>query len=123
MHIKLYFHIQLSLYQYPYVSILPINTHIPIFICIHSKYKKKFYDKKLAHALEMLNLEWSKNGDTKMQCNRLKPSPLRQGNAFNTKSLARVKQQMQGEMSINPLAVNDPLLLPEQELRVEIGIT
>jgi len=37
---------------------------------------KKLYDAKLEDALEMLNLEWSKDDDTKTQCNRLNTTSL-----------------------------------------------
>ena len=32
--------------------------------------KRKLYDEKLEDALEMLDLEWRKDDDTKMQCER-----------------------------------------------------
>jgi len=35
--------------------------------------KRKLYDEKFENALEILDLEWSKDDDTKTQCNRLKP--------------------------------------------------
>jgi len=38
--------------------------------------KIELYDEKLEDALEMLDLEWSKDDDTKTQCNRLNTSPL-----------------------------------------------
>jgi len=38
--------------------------------------KRELYDEKLENALEMLELEWSKNDDTKYQCNRLNNSSL-----------------------------------------------
>ena len=38
--------------------------------------KRELYDEKLKDALEMLDLEWSKDDDTKTQCNRLNTSPL-----------------------------------------------
>jgi len=37
--------------------------------------KGELYDEQLAVALEMLDLEWSKDVDTKMQCNRLNNGP------------------------------------------------
>jgi len=40
----------------------------------------------------MLDFEWSKDDDTKTQCNRLNTSPLHRGNAFNKNGPARVKQ-------------------------------
>jgi len=45
--------------------------------------KREHYDEKLENALEMLNLEWSKDDDIKTQCNRLNTSPLDPGNASN----------------------------------------
>jgi len=47
---------------------------------------------------------------------------LHQGNAFNKNSPARVKRRMQWEAPSEPLAVDDPLLLPEREVHAEIGI-
>jgi len=38
--------------------------------------KTELYDEKLEDALEMLDLEWSKDDDTKTQCNRLNTGPL-----------------------------------------------
>jgi len=38
--------------------------------------KRELYDEKHEDALEMLDLEWSKDDDTKTQCNRLNASPL-----------------------------------------------
>jgi len=38
--------------------------------------KRELYDEKLENALEMLDLEWSKDDDTKTQCNRLNNSKL-----------------------------------------------
>ena len=38
--------------------------------------KRELYDEKLEDALEMLDLEWSKDDDTKTQGNRLNTSPL-----------------------------------------------
>ena len=84
--------------------------------------KRELYDGKLENALEMLDLEWSKDEDTRTQCNRLYTGPLHRGNAFNTNGPARVKQQMQWEVPSKPLAVDDSLLLPEREVPVEIGI-
>jgi len=37
--------------------------------------KRELYDEKLQDALELLDLEWSKDDDTKTQCNRLYTSP------------------------------------------------
>ena len=45
----------------------------------------------------MLDLDWSKDDDTKMQCNRLNTSPLHRGNASNKNGPARVKRRMQWE--------------------------
>ena len=86
--------------------------------------KRELYDEKLEDALETLNLEWSKDDDTKTvtQCNRLNTSPLHRGNASNKNGPARVKQQMQWESPSKPLAVDDPLLLPERKVHAEIGI-
>jgi len=70
----------------------------------------------------MLDLEWSKHDDIKMQCNRLNTNPLHRGNASNQNGPARVKQRMQWEAPSKPLAVDDPLLLPEREVHAEIGI-
>jgi len=70
----------------------------------------------------MLALEWSKDDDTKTQCNRLSTSPLHRGNASNKNGPARVKQRMQWEASSKPLAVDDSLLLPKREAHVEISI-
>jgi len=38
--------------------------------------KRELYDEKLEDALEMLKLEWSKDDDTKTQCNLSNTSPL-----------------------------------------------
>jgi len=84
--------------------------------------RRELYDKKLEDALEMLDLEWSKDNDTKTQCNRLNTSPLHRGNASNKNGPARVKRRMQWEAPFKPLAVDDPLLLPEREVHAEIGI-
>jgi len=72
----------------------------------------------------MLDLEWSKDKDTKMQCtgNRLNTSPLHRGNASNKNGPAREKWLMRREAPSKPLAVDDPLLLPEREVHAEIGI-
>ena len=45
--------------------------------------KRELYDGKLEDALEMLDLKWSKDDDTKTQCNQLNTCPLYRGNAFN----------------------------------------
>jgi len=70
----------------------------------------------------MLDLERSKDDDTKTQCNRLNTSPLHQGNASNKNGPARVKRRIQWEAPSKPLAVDDPLLLLEREVHTEIGI-
>jgi len=85
--------------------------------------QRELYDEKLEHALEMLKLEWSKDDDTKTQCNRLNTSPLDRGNASNTNGPARVKRRMQWKAPSKPLAVDDPLLLLERAVPVEICIT
>ena len=84
--------------------------------------QRELYDEKLEVALEMLDLEWSKDDDTKTQCNRSNTSPLHRGNASNKNGPARVKQRMQWEAPSKPLAVGDPLLLPVREVHAEIGI-
>jgi len=38
--------------------------------------KRELYDEKLEDVLEMLDLEWCKDDDTKTQCNQLNASPL-----------------------------------------------
>ena len=65
----------------------------------------------------MLDLEWSKDDDTKTQCNRLNTTPLHRGNASYKNGPAREKRRMQWEAPSKPLAVDDPLLLPEREVR------
>ena len=57
--------------------------------------KRELYDEKLKDALEMLDLERSKDDDTKTQCNHLNTSPLHRGNVSNKNGLARIKRQMQ----------------------------
>jgi len=84
--------------------------------------KTEIYDAKLEDALEMLDLEWSKDDDTKTQCNRLNTSPLHRENASNKNGPARIKRRMQWEAPSKPLAVDDLLLLPEREVHAEIGI-
>jgi len=69
----------------------------------------------------MLDLEWSKDDDTKTQCNQLNASPLNRGNASNKNGPAWVERRMQWEAPSKPLAVDDPLLLPEQEVHAEIS--
>jgi len=73
-------------------------------------------------ALEMLDLEWIKDHDTKTQCNQLNASPLHWENASNKNGPARVKRRMQWEAPSKPLAVDDPLLLLEREVHAEICI-
>jgi len=86
-------------------------------------YHHRFHSKhKLEDALEMLHLEWSKDDDTKTQCNRLNTSPLHRGNASDKNGPARVKRWMQWEAPSKPLAVDEPLLQPEREVHAEIGI-
>jgi len=70
----------------------------------------------------MLDLELSKDDDTKTQRNLLNTSPLHRGNAFNKNGPAQVKQRMQWEAPSKPLGVDDPLLLQEREVHAEIGI-
>ena len=70
----------------------------------------------------MLDLEWSKDDDTKTQCNQLSTSPPHRGNASNKNGAARVKQRMQWEVPSKQLAVDDPLFLPEREVHAETGI-
>jgi len=84
--------------------------------------KRELYDEKLEVALEMLDLEWSKDNDTKTQCNWLNTSPLHRGNASNKNGSARVKRRMQWEVPSKPLVVDDPLLLLEREVHAEISI-
>ena len=88
--------------------------------------KRELYDEKLEDVLEMLDLEWSKDNDTKTQCNRLNTSPLHRGNArgnaSNKNGPARVKRWMQWEAPSKLLAVDDLLLLPKREVHAEIGI-
>jgi len=52
--------------------------------------RRELYDEKLEDALEMLDLEWSKDDDTKTKCNQLNTSPLHQGNASIKNGPARV---------------------------------
>jgi len=58
----------------------------------------------------LLDFEWSKNDDTKTQCNLLNTSPLHRGNTSNKNGPTRVKQRMQWEAPSKPLAIDDPLL-------------
>jgi len=64
----------------------------------------------------MLDLELSKDDDTKTQCNRLNTSPLHRRNASNKNGPAQVKRWMLWEASSKPLAVDDLVLLPEREM-------
>jgi len=98
------------------------NAMTSVLIKPHFFDNRELYDEKLEDALEMLDLEWSKDDDTKTQCNRLNKSPLHRGNASNKNGPARVKRRMQLEAPSKPLAVDDPLLLPEREVHAEIGI-
>jgi len=52
--------------------------------------KRELYDEKLEDVLQMLDLEWSKDDDTKTQCNRLNTRPLHRGNASNKNGPARL---------------------------------
>ena len=88
----------------------------------HSKHKKGTLYEKLEDALEMLDLEGSKDDDTKTQCNRLNNSPIHRWNASNKNGPARVKRRMQWEAPSKTLAVEDPLLLPERKMHPEIGM-
>jgi len=94
----------------------------PIITDFIQNTKRELYDEKLEDALEMLDLEWSKDADTKTQCNQLNASPLHQGNLSNKNGSTRVKQRMQREAPSKLLAVDDPLLLPEREVHAEISI-
>jgi len=84
--------------------------------------KRELCGEKLEDTLKMQDLELSKDNDTKTQCNRLNTSPLQRGNASNKNGPARVKRWMQWEVPSKALAVDDPLLLPEREVHVKIGI-
>jgi len=48
----------------------------PVIIDFIRNTRRELYDEKLEDALEMLDLEWSKDDDTKTQCNRLNNSPI-----------------------------------------------
>jgi len=89
---------------------------------IRNTTERELYGEKLEDALEMLDLEWSKDDDTNTQCNRLNTSPLHQGNASNKNGPARVIQRMQWEAPSKLLAVDVPPLLPEREVHTEIVI-
>ena len=77
---------------------------------------RELHDEKLEDALEMLDLDWSKDDDTKTQCNWLNTSPLHRRIAFNKNCPARVKRRMQWETPSKLLAVDNTLLLLEQEV-------
>jgi len=62
----------------------------PIITVFIQNTKRELYDEKLEDALEILDLELSKDDDTKTQCNRLNTSPFHQGNASNKNGPARV---------------------------------
>ena len=49
---------------------------LPIIADFIRNTKRELYDEKLEDALELIDLEWSKDDDTKTQCNRLITSPL-----------------------------------------------
>jgi len=70
----------------------------------------------------MLDLEWIEDDDNKTQCNWLNISPLHRGNTPNKNGPAQAKRRMQWEAPLNPLAIDDPLHLPEREALAEIGI-
>ena len=53
--------------------------------------KRELYDEKLEDALEMLDLEWSKDDDTKTQCNRLNASPFHRGKCVQQEWSSTVK--------------------------------
>jgi hypothetical protein len=98
------------------VLIKPHFFLAPIITDFIRNTKRDLYDEKLEDALEMLDLQWSKDDDTKTQCNRLNTSPLHRGNASNKNGPARIKRRMQWEAPSKLLAVDDPLLLPEREV-------
>ena len=52
------------------------NAMTSVLIKPHFFTKRERYDEKLEDALEMLDFEWSKDDDTKTQCNRLNASPF-----------------------------------------------
>jgi len=84
--------------------------------------KRELYDEKLEAALEILDLEWSKDDATKTQCNWLNTSPFHRGIASHKNGPAWVKRRMQWEEPSKLLAVDDPLLLQEREVHAEISI-
>jgi len=95
----------------------------PIITDFIQKTKRELYDEKLEAALEMLDLEWSKDDDAKTQCNRLNTCPLHRGNASNKNGPARVKRRTQWKAPSKPLAVDGPLLLPKREVQERLGKT
>jgi len=95
----------------------------PIITDFIRKTQRELYDEQLADALEMLDLEWSKDVDTKTQCNRLNNGPCYSGNTFNKNGPAWVKRRMQSEAPSKLLACDDFLLLPKREVPVYISIT
>jgi len=44
--------------------------------------QKELYDEKLEDVLEMLDLEWSKDEDTRTQCNQLNTGPIQKARKF-----------------------------------------
>ena len=95
---------------------------MPIITDFIRNTKRELCAEKVEDALEMLDLEWSKDDDTKTQCNRLNTIPLHRGNVSNKNGPAWVKQRMQWEAPSKLLAVDNPLLLPEREVHAEISI-
>jgi len=69
----------------------------PIITAFNRNTKRELYGEKLEDALEMLDLEWSKDDDTKTQCNQLNTSPLHRENASNKNGPVWVKRRMQWE--------------------------
>jgi len=92
-----------------------INPHFWAPIITHFIVGELYHD-KLQDALETLDLEWSKDEDTRTQGHQLNTGPLHRGNVFEINGLAQVKWRMQWEAPSKPLAVDDPLLLPEREV-------
>jgi len=77
------------------VLIKPHCFLVPIITDFIRDTKRELYDEKLEDTLEVLDLEWSKDDDTKTQCNRLNTSPLHRANASDKNGPARVKWRMQ----------------------------
>ena len=48
---------------------------VPIITDFIRNTQREVYDEKLQDALKMLDFEWSKDDDTKTQCNRLNTCP------------------------------------------------